>query len=342
VTDDLARSIPKCDSSLNNTLDDLDVGLLLVDLVGLVLVAELGLLGTEATDLVPGKLEQLVDALEGSARGLGDGEPSPDTTDEGDGSEEPEGTGRAETALLVVEEHERDGARVTVLVDEMEAHDQRGGHGSDTERVDFSVEEVLHGVPTHSPTETGDVDEHEGDSGSSLLALGELEALLFNAGNSGKEGSEVSHGDGLAGNTDTEGTLATDPVDQEESTCDGSDELDYTENGSCEQLLVLALSTEESEEVGCVNGHRLRSTPLTENLGPEAYVKPVGVVGHAEHFAEISKSTLAHGGFLLLVKLVLDFSNFGLNNLVFDRETTDASQVDDCVLALASLDEVTG
>jgi hypothetical protein len=150
---DLTRSMPKCNNSLNSTLDDLNVGLLLVDLVGLVLVAELGLLGTEATNLVPGKLEQLVDTLEGSASGLGDGEPSPDTTDDGDGGEEPEGTGRAKTALLVVEEHKRDSARVTVLVDEVEAHDQRRGHGSDTERVELSVEEVLHRVPTHSPSE---------------------------------------------------------------------------------------------------------------------------------------------------------------------------------------------
>jgi hypothetical protein len=47
-----------------------------------------------------------------------------------------------------------------------------------------------------------------------------------------------------------------------------------SEHGSREQLSILTFSTQKSEKVGCVNGHRLRSTPLTEYLGPEAIVNP--------------------------------------------------------------------
>ncbi|KAH0356953.1 hypothetical protein KCU81_g240, partial [Aureobasidium melanogenum] len=248
---------PQRNTALSDALDDLDVGLLLVEHLGLVLVAELGFLGTVATNLVPGKLEQLVDTLEGSARSLGDGEPSPDTTDDSDGSEEPEGTGRAETAFAVVEEHKRDSAR------------------------------------------------------SGLLALRKLEVFVFNVRNSGKEGSDVSHRDGLAGNTDAERTLATDPVDQEESAGNGSDELDNTENGSGEQLLVLTLGAKESEKVG------------SQIFGDDNIIPLQKLTDLA---SEANVNTLAHSSFLLLVKLVLDFSNFALHNLVINWESTDTSQ----------------
>jgi hypothetical protein len=43
-------------------------------------------------------------------------------------------------------------------------------------------------------------------------------------------------------------------------------------NGSSEQLLVLNFSTKESEEVGIIDGHRLSSRPLTQNLAAESNV----------------------------------------------------------------------
>lgn len=101
--------------------------------------------------------EQVIDVFETDTRCFGDCEPCPDATDDGDGCEEPEGAGGGETAFGGLEEHEGHRAGVAVLVDEVEAHDQGTGDGSDTERVNLSVQQVLHRVPAHGPAETTDV-----------------------------------------------------------------------------------------------------------------------------------------------------------------------------------------
>lgn len=292
--------------------------------------------GSKSSNLVPLEGEETIHALETATRSLGNEEPSPETTEEGDNGEEPEGSCGTKATLATGKEHVGDSARVSVLVDEMEAHDHGGGDGTDAEGVDFSVEKVLHGVPAHCPTETTEVNHDDCGGGCLLLARGELFTLL-ELGNGGKESGDVSHGDGLKTNSDTEGALATNDIDQEESADNGGNELDDTKDGSCKQLLVLTLCTEECEELGCVDGDRLSAGPLGEELRGETEVDSVEVVGHQEHFLENTSPSLTESGFLLLCKLHLNLGNLLDDMLMVDWKPTDAGEVGGSLIILADL-----
>src|SRR5690242_5421190 len=93
----------------------LDIALLLITR----LVKLLNVLVTVETNLVPGKLEELIHALEAATASLRNGEPHPDTTNEGDGGEAPEGSLGGDTALGNGEKHVGHSAGVTVLVGEV-------------------------------------------------------------------------------------------------------------------------------------------------------------------------------------------------------------------------------
>jgi hypothetical protein len=45
-----------------------------------------------------------------------------------------------------------------LTVDEVESHGKGASKGTQPQRIDLTVDEVLHGVPAKSPTEAGDVD----------------------------------------------------------------------------------------------------------------------------------------------------------------------------------------
>ena len=89
------------------------------------------------------------------------------------------------------------------------------------------------------------------------FALGELR-------DGGQESSNVSHADGLEDDADAnaEGTLAADDIDQEESTEDGRNELDHSEDCCGKKFLILTLGAEKCKEIRPVNCNTLRARPL--------------------------------------------------------------------------------
>lgn len=68
-------------------------------------------------DLVPRQREQGVHALEAAAAGLGDEEPGPAASEDGDDGEEPERAVGRHAAGRRGQEHARDRARIAILVD---------------------------------------------------------------------------------------------------------------------------------------------------------------------------------------------------------------------------------
>lgn len=230
-------------------------------------VSLVGILVTVETDLVPGKLEQVIHALEAATAGLGDGEPDPDTADKGDGGEAPEGSLGGDTAVGDGEKHVGNGARVAVLVGKVKSHGPRGGEGTDAQREQLSGEKVLHGVPAESPTETRDVDHGDGTTASTLAGSGESEAIN-NAefGNLGEESSDVDHGNGLESDTGEKSTLTTDDVDEEQGTDQGGAELDDTKHSGDEKRLLATCDTKKLEQVGGVEGDGTGTGPLGEEL----------------------------------------------------------------------------
>ena len=137
----------------------------------------------------------------------------------------------------------------------METHDHTTTDRSDPHRVDLGVEEILHAIPTHGPSETRDVN-HDDGGGASLLLRTAVCFPLDEGGDSGEECSDVHHRQGLEGYPDPEGAFAADHVDDEESADDGGDEFYDAENGGGEEFLVLSFGVEEGEEFGGVDCDR--------------------------------------------------------------------------------------
>ena len=75
--------------------------------------------------------------------------------------------------------------------------------------------------------------------------------------NSGEVCCDVAHGESLESDADAERTLPANHIDEEEGADDGCDEFDDAEDGSCKELLVLAFSTEKSEELRSIDGDAL-------------------------------------------------------------------------------------
>jgi hypothetical protein len=189
------------------------------------------------TDLVPGQVEELVDALEAAASGFGDAQPDPDGADDGDGGEEVECAGGSEA--LAVEEHDGQGFVGGVLADEVHGHGDGGADGTDAEREELGGEEVLTGVPAQCPADSGEVDHGDGTRGS--LRLGRRGDVVFvlRDGDDVEEDGDVEHGKCLQDNTDDERALATKSINQEQRADDGGDKFDnaYREVSTVSQTL---------------------------------------------------------------------------------------------------------
>lgn len=245
--------------------------------------------------------------------------------------------------MCLVQQHVRHSPTVTILVNEMEAHHHTARNSTDAQRVDLGVQKVLHRVPAHGPAETGNVDHHDGGGAGGLLAAGEDAGLAFAQGRDGGQvGSDEAHGDGLKGDADAERAFATDDVDQEERADDGRDELDDSEDGGCEEFLVLSLGAEQGEEFGGVDGDALCTRPLRQQLREKTEVDSVEVVGHQEHLLEDTEPALAKRGFLLFVKLLLDLGDLLDDVLAVDGQVADPCEVLGCFVVLADLNEVAG
>ena len=328
-------------SHLLNLVHSLPRSILLLRILVRLSLLHIRIILSKASNLVPLKREQAIHTLETSTRRLRDEEPSPDTTQDGDNSEQPEGSCGSESTLGSREEHVGHGAGVAVLVDEVETHDHRRGHGTDAQRIDLSVEKILHTVPAHGPSKPRNVDHDDGGRASLFLGLGEDFSLL-EFGDGGEVCGDEAHGYGLESDADAEGAFATNDVDEEQGTDDGGDELNDTEDGGCEELLVLAFCAEESEELGGVDGDALGAGPLGEELGEEAEVDAVEVVGHEEHFLEDADPALAQSGFLLLVELLLDVGDLLDDVVVINGEVANTGEVGGCFVVFAALNEVAG
>lgn len=123
-----------------NLLNSLDPLLLLISDIeflgrGSKALCELSAL---ATNLVPRKLEDLVDGLETAAAGLRQTEPHPQQSDQGDAGEEHHGT-----AVGHADKHLRYRLAVAVLIDEVEGHGYRAAQGAKSKGEDLGVDEVL-------------------------------------------------------------------------------------------------------------------------------------------------------------------------------------------------------
>ena len=90
----------------------------------------------------------------------------------------------------------------------------------------------------------------------------------------------------MKADTNAEGAFAADDINEEERAYDSSDEFHHTENGCCEELLILAFGSEESKEFRGVDCDALRARPLGEELGAQTEIDTVEIVGHEEHFLE--------------------------------------------------------
>lgn len=89
-------------------------------------------------DLVPWKTEKRIHTLERLAPGLWDEEPDPSKARSADDSTEVE-----ETVGLHLQQHCGDRLGVAELVHEMETHDQRRAERTESDRVDFGIDQVL-------------------------------------------------------------------------------------------------------------------------------------------------------------------------------------------------------
>lgn len=112
----------------------------------------------------------------------------------------------------------------------MHSHGNTSTNRSQSQWIDLTVDQILDAVPTHRPSETAEVDHHDGACGSTLLRrcliLGVVDVRVDD-----EENGHVEHGNELERDTSHEGTLAADEVDEEEGAEKGGDEFDDTEDG---------------------------------------------------------------------------------------------------------------
>ena len=76
----------------------------------------------------------------------------------------------------------------------MESHGEGSTKSTQTERVDFGVDQVLDRVPTQSPSETTEVNHHDSTHSSVLLARCLGHALIGDVVVDEKEDGHVKHG----------------------------------------------------------------------------------------------------------------------------------------------------
>lgn len=303
----------------------------------------LGILVAVKTNLVPGEVEQVIHALQAATTCLRNRDQDPKTTNEGDGGEAPEGTLGRDTTVAGGEKHVGNSAGVAVLVGEVQSHGPRGGQGTNSEREQLGSEEVLHGVPAQSPTESRDVDHGNGTSAGTLVGLGE-DKVIINAhlGNTGEEGSDVEHGNGLEGDAGEKSSLSANDIDEEEGADQGSAELDNTKDGSDKKRLVGTSNTKKAEKIRGVEGDRAGSGPLRKELHHAGEVEAVQVAGDEEHLLELAEGTDTLGGLELVVEGVLDRGDLSDDVLAVNGLLTHAGQDHGSLVGLVLLHEESG
>jgi hypothetical protein len=307
------------------------------------LVKLLGVLVTVKTDLVPGKLEELIHALEASSTGLRNGEPNPDTTDEGNSGKAPEGSLGGDTALRNRQKHVGDSARVSVLVGEVKSHSPRCSEGTNAQREQFGGQEVLHRVPAESPTETRDVDHGDGAARSTLVALGENKVLDdTELGNLREESSDVDHGNGLKSNTDEKSALSADNIDEEESADNSGDELDDTEDSGDEKTFLLSNNAHDLEQIGSIKGDGTSAGPLREELDHRGHVETVQVARNKDQLLDLAKEANTLGSLELMVKSSLDLGDLVDDVLSVSGLLSETAQHTGGFVGASFLDEIAG
>lgn len=226
---------------------DLGTALLVAVLLLLLAVVFLGVLLAVQTNLVPGEVEELINALEAAASRLGNAQPDPDTSTNTNNTEEVEGTVRCQT--IVLEKHVGESLVDCKLAKEMHSHRNRRADSSNSEREQLRGEQVLAAVPSKSPTSTREVDHGNGGFGSLVLGGTGLETLVVGDGNNVEENADVEQSDGLQDDSRDERSLAAGHIDEEERADDGSNKLDDTKDHSREERLLLASDANELKQV---------------------------------------------------------------------------------------------
>jgi hypothetical protein len=225
----------------------------------------------------------------------------------------------------------------------VKSHGPRGGESSDTEREEFGGEEVLHGVPAESPTETRDVDHSDSTARSTLVSGGKLEVLNnTKLGNLGEESSDVDHSNGLQRNTDEKSALSADDIDEEESANDSGDELDDTEDSGDEKTLLLTNDTHDLEQIGGIEGDGTSAGPLREELDHGRHVKTVKVGGDKKELLDLSEEANTLGSLKLVVKSGLDLGNLAEDVVALGGLLTKTAENTSCFVGLAFFDEISG
>lgn len=303
----------------------------------------LSILVSVETNPVPGEVEEAVHVLKAAAASLGNGEPDPETADKGDGSKAPEGTLGGDTTLGDREEHVGNSTGVAVLVGKVKSHGPRGGKGTDAEREQLSGEEVLHRVPAKSPTEARDVDHGNGTTAGTLVLVRQDIVLIDSElGDTSEEAGDVDHGNGLEGDTNKESTLAANNIDEEESTHQGSNKLDNTEDGGDEETLLAAGDAHNLKQVRGIESDGTGTRPLGEELDHAGEVKTVEVAGDKEHLLELAEEADTLGSLELVVKSSLDDGDVLDDVVTFRVLAAKATEDLGGLLGPALLDEETG
>jgi hypothetical protein len=307
------------------------------------LVKLLGVLVTVKTDLVPGKLKELIHALKASSTGLRNGEPDPDTTDESNSGKAPESSLRGDTTLRNRQKHVRHSAGVSILVGKVESHSPRCSEGTNAQREQLSGQEVLHRVPAESPTETRDVDHGDGAARSTLVALGENKVLDdTELGDLGEESSDVDHGNGLESDTDEKSALSADDIDEEESADNSGNELDDTKDSGDEKTLLLSDNAHDLEQVGSIEGDGTSAGPLREELNHRGHVETVQVAGNKDKLLNLAEEANTLGGLELVVKSSLDLSDLVNNVFSVSGLLSETAQHTGSFVGTAFFDEISG
>ena len=117
----------------------------------------------------------------------------------------------------------------------METHDHRRADGTDAERVNFGVQEILHAVPAHRPTKTTDVYHHDSTRACMLLCSRE-NSIFVNIWDGCQECCHVAHGNGLKTNTNGQRSFPADSVDKEQSAGYRRNKFDHAKNRCSEKL----------------------------------------------------------------------------------------------------------
>lgn len=248
----------------------------------------------------------------------------------------------------------------------MEGHGERATEGTQAERVDFGVDEVLfcrfvsieafthakgtgfdgpthlNRVPSKRPSESRNIDHHNRTHSCVLDGTGRRVSLIADTSVEDKEDGHVQHSDELACDAGHERAFTTDVVDEEESAEQSRDEFDNTEDGGGEQLLLLTRCAHHGEILSCVDGDRGRAGPLGQELGHDGQLDAVEVRSVGEELADGAEPAGTLGRLTFAVELVVDIDDLALDVPVVLVEVAELGEVGGGFLVLADLDQPAG